>query len=136
MPAPQSKPEIECGSPSLAARLCDLRQKSRRSAAAVARAAGISRQHLWRIETGVVVNPSPEILERLASVYGTSLSQLLERASPPSGRSGTLLRLVAAAEAISEEEWRMLARLADRVSAAPPARRQPGYCRASYRRRG
>ena len=110
----------------LAARLAELRRKSKRSAAYVARAAGISRQHLWRIETGLVPNPSPDILARIAKAYGVDLAQLLGR-TPPPGREGTLLRLVEAAAALSDEEWRILDDLANRVSApsisAPPASR-------------
>ena len=111
--------------PALAARLTELRRKSKRSAACVARAAGISRQHLWRIETGLVPNPSPDILARIAKAYGVDLAQLLGR-TPPRGREGTLLRLVEAAAALSDEEWRILDDLANRISApqisAPAAR--------------
>jgi transcriptional regulator with XRE-family HTH domain len=110
----------------LAARLTELRRKSKRSAACVARAAGISRQHLWRIETGMVPNPSPDVLARVAKAYGIGLAQLLGRA-PTRGREGTLLRLAEAAAALSDEEWRILDALANRVSAvatsAPSASR-------------
>ncbi len=59
----------------LASRLLELRRKAKRSMVEVAEAAGISRQHVWRIENGSVPNPSPEILTRLASVYGLSLAE-------------------------------------------------------------
>ena len=114
--------------PSLAMRLRDLRLHSRRSAADVARTAGISRQQLWRSEQGLVPNPSPDILVRLASAYGLGLPQLLGRA-PPAERERTLLRLMRSADALSEEEWQLLDDLAKRAwrnahRAAPSDREQ------------
>lgn len=111
-------PRSECrpNPPTLAERLIELRRRTRRSISAVAAAAGISRQHLWRIEKGLVPNPSPEILRRLASVYGVTLAQLLGYAA--AGRAETLSRLLHCAEAICDEDWEALNNIARRVSTA------------------
>jgi transcriptional regulator with XRE-family HTH domain len=83
----------------------------------VAQEAGISRQHLWRLETGLVTAPGPEVLERLASAYGLSLAQFFDRAVA-SGRKRTLSRLASLAEAIPDEDWRTLNEISKRISAA------------------
>lgn len=85
----------------------------------MAQAAGISRQHLWKLETGLVTAPSPEMLERLAGAYGLSLAQLFG-ANPASGRKLTLDRLMNLAEAIPDEDWRTIDEISKRISPAPP----------------
>ena len=111
--------------PSLAARLSELRRKARRSCSAVADAAGISRQHLWRIEQGIVLNPGPELLARLARAYGLTLGELLgepsapraTRAAPVRGdREEILRRLMQFANTMCEDDWEALDELASRAS--------------------
>ena len=111
--------------PSLAARLGELRRKGRRSCSAVADAAGISRQHLWRIEQGIVRNPAPELLVRLARAYGLMLGELLgERAVPQAthaaavsgDREEILRRLMRVANSMCDDDWQALDELADRAS--------------------
>lgn len=57
-------------------------QKARgnRSITEVARVIGISRQHLWNIETGKRT-PSAEILARLCFLYDLSVAELTKRAA-------------------------------------------------------
>ena len=111
--------------PSLAERLSELRRKARRSCSAVADAAGISRQHLWRIEQGIVPNPGPELLARLARVYGLTLGELLgepsipgaARAAAVSGdREEILRRLMRCANTMCDDDWQALDELASRAS--------------------
>src|SRR3712207_6629050 len=101
---------------SIADRLRQLRRNSKRSIADIAGASGVSRQHLWRIEQGLVRNPSPDILEKIGAAYGLGLHQLLGQALP-AGREATLLRLMQVAERLSEEEWRQLDDMAKRATA-------------------
>ncbi len=49
--------------------------RGNRSAAAVARAVGISRQHLWQVETGRCV-PGSDVLASLCWLYGLELSDV------------------------------------------------------------
>jgi transcriptional regulator with XRE-family HTH domain len=46
----------------------------------VERETGISNGHLSLLESGAVLKPSPNLLEKLAGLYGVSYSLLLERA--------------------------------------------------------
>ncbi len=101
---------------SLAATLTQLRARTRRTINDVAEAAGISRQHLWRIESGLVQAPGSDVLERLAAAYGLSLAQLLDPRPTDSGRKETLSRLMDRAETISEEDWRALEEISKRLS--------------------
>lgn len=104
---------------SLASILVGLRRGTRRTINDVAQAAGISRQHLWRIETGLVQAPGAEVLEGLAGAYGLSLAQLLDPRLA-SGRQETLSRLLDRAEAISDEDWHTLDEIGKRVIEAAP----------------
>lgn len=108
--------------PSLASRLAELRRKARKSCSAVAEAAGISRQHLWRIEQGIVVSPGPELLARLAGAYGLTLGELLTE--PPrltatgvgGDREEILRRLMHCAGTMCDADWQALDELANRAS--------------------
>lgn len=58
-------------------RLKDLRQKKDQSLQEVADAVGASKAHIWEIENGKSRNPSIELLRRLASHFGLSVSALI-----------------------------------------------------------
>ncbi len=100
--------------PSLAAILAELRRSTGRTINDVAQAAGISRQHLWRIERALVQAPGAEVLESIARAYGLSLAQLLDPRLT-SGRKETLSRLTDLAETIADEDWRTLDEISKRV---------------------
>ncbi|WP_459676712.1 helix-turn-helix domain-containing protein [Acidisoma sp. 7E03] len=96
---------------SLAERLRDLRRSRALTQAAVARAAGVDRSHLSKIETGVDT-PGRAALTGLASFYGVSMDWLLtgQERVPEDG-----------ARACSEEEVLLLAcwRALPRAEAVP-----------------
>lgn len=60
-----------------------LRRRRRLSASALAELAGISRQHLWRIEKGIVANPGKGVIQRIAHGLSTSISQLVPTSAVP-----------------------------------------------------
>ena len=58
---------------SVATKLAELRRQAKQSLQAVADAVGVSRAHVWEIETGRTKNPSLDIVRRLADHYGVSV---------------------------------------------------------------
>lgn len=71
----EARPQTELG-----VKLKRLRQDMRLSIVAAAKATGVSKTHLWNLENRDV-NPSRELLLKLASVYGVTVADLVnERA--------------------------------------------------------
>jgi transcriptional regulator with XRE-family HTH domain len=60
--------------------LRDARKRRGLSLRDVERETGVSNGHISLIESGTVLRPSPNILNRLAALYGTSYSLLMELA--------------------------------------------------------
>lgn len=60
--------------------LKDARTRRKLTLRDVERNTGISNGHLSLLESGAVLKPSPNLLEKLASLYGVSYSLLLELA--------------------------------------------------------
>lgn len=61
----------------LGARLKELRLKKGRSLQQVADAVGVSKAHIWDMETGKSANPSMELLTNLSTYFETSVSALV-----------------------------------------------------------
>jgi transcriptional regulator with XRE-family HTH domain len=61
---------------SFAARLKSLRMKSGKSLQDVADAVGVSKGHLWDLESGNSKNPSAELLTKLSGFFGVSVATL------------------------------------------------------------
>lgn len=61
----------------LAQRLKELRLKKGDSLQALADAIGVSKAHVWELETGKSKNPSIELLTKLAKHFEVSLAQLV-----------------------------------------------------------
>lgn len=90
-----------------------LRREERQwSVAALARAAGVSRNYVAELERGQSTHPSAPVLQRLADALGTSVADLLDEGtiSTVVDIPEALLRL-AEEEALSEEDVRTLAGL-------------------------
>ena len=95
-----------------------VRQVKRLSLTAVAQPAKISAAYLQKLEAGVVKNPSPRVLQRLAGVLDVSYSRLMElagyvmpsRDDEAAGRfRGGLVDEALRGEDLTEEEWRAVA---------------------------
>lgn len=96
-------------------RLQELREASGASLIEVAAEAGISRQQLWRIETGLSMNPSVSLLMKLAAVYKIDLATITRPRARPSNR--TLLIIAQHIEKISGPERDLLDALAKQLVA-------------------
>lgn len=66
---------------SIGARLRELRMRKGQSLQQVADAVGLSKGHLWDMESGNSKNPSIESLQRLSDHYGVTIGTLVGEAS-------------------------------------------------------
>jgi transcriptional regulator with XRE-family HTH domain len=88
--------------------------------ARLAELSGISRQHIWRIEKGLVPSPGKEILERLAISLAVGVSSLVPASG---GRDRALNILLQNASRIRDDDWQFFEQVAREVSSegnAPP----------------
>ena len=93
--------------------LLHLRQNRGLSISALAQAAGISRQHVWRMEKGSIPSPGIAVLERLAAALKVSVSSLI-----PAGceRDCILNALLQHSSSISEEDFEVIRRIAEKLA--------------------
>lgn len=61
----------------MGARLRELREARGLSLQQAATPIGCSKPHLWEIERGMQVNPTLDLLRRLASYYGVSVGYII-----------------------------------------------------------
>lgn len=101
----------------LADKLRNLRSKSKESLQGVADSIGVSKAHVWELETGRSQNPSVDILQRLAKHFGVTVAyfadaQPLEQARAESFFRRNQDRL----EAMSDDDLAQIESLVERFS--------------------
>ena len=82
----------------------------------VAEGTGLSLSYLWKLRSGRAVNPTRQVLEKLASFFGVPVTYLMgstEKAAPPTARAGEQ-------EIAAQEISGMLQAARDCVAAAKP----------------
>ncbi|RYB04460.1 helix-turn-helix domain-containing protein [Lichenibacterium ramalinae] len=84
-------------------KLKSLRLAKRLSIAAVSTATGISRSHLWNLENRPM-NPSSELLLKLASEYGASVADLVGENPDAENESPRLAALFREVKKLSERD--------------------------------
>jgi transcriptional regulator with XRE-family HTH domain len=100
---------------SLGTRLRQLRMGKKESLQALADAIGVSKPHLWELESGRSQNPSLELLQKIARHFGVSIASLVGEAETSSealvfGRDFSQL---------PEEDRAMVLELAERLKRRP-----------------
>ena len=75
-----------------AARLKQLRIKNGESLQKAAESVGISKPHFWELERGASVNPSKDLLERMARHYKQTVAYLVGEHYEEEGKLGALFR--------------------------------------------
>lgn len=91
---------------SLAAKLKELRLRSRQSLQQVADAVGASKAHIWELETGKSSNPSLDLLRKLADNFKVSVATLIGETlndAPPD-----IIRMCLNLDSLSEAERRVI----------------------------
>lgn len=89
---------------SLATKLRDLRARSRQSLQQVADGVRTSKTHIWDLEQGNAANPSRELLERLATHFRISVSELLEEEPNAQGEPSDLVALYRDLKSLSDTD--------------------------------
>jgi transcriptional regulator with XRE-family HTH domain len=75
--------------------------------------ANLSRQHVWRLEKGLVRDPGGDALGKLAAALGVGVSELLPEVS---ARESVLHTLARKASRIKDEDWFFIENLCERLS--------------------
>lgn len=100
---------------SLGARLKALRIKKKESLQEVADAIEASKAHIWDIERGASKNPTMELLNKLASHFGVSVSELIGE-KPPKEMHHELVAIYRDLRTLSDADRQTIRDLARRLS--------------------
>lgn len=89
---------------SFAARLKELRLRAGQSLQQVADAVGVSKTHIWELETGRSKNPSMEMLAKLADHFKVTIKSLVGEDLEAAGADEQLMRMFRQASELSPED--------------------------------
>lgn len=87
--------------------LAALRRSKGVSLSEVQHSTGVSKTHLWELESGGSINPTVDMVRRLATFYGVSLTLLLEPRTQPS-RNAVTTMVIDLVEQMNEDEQQAL----------------------------
>jgi transcriptional regulator with XRE-family HTH domain len=93
---------------SLATKLRELRTRNRQSLQQVADGVRTSKTHIWDLEQGNSANPSRELLERIATHFRISVSELLEEEPNATGEPSDLVALYRDLKSLSDTDRRTI----------------------------
>lgn len=99
---------------SLGSRLKALRIKNNESLQDVADAVKASKAHIWDIERGASKNPTMELLDKLATHFGVSISELVGE-EPPKEMHRELVALYRDLKTLSDSDRQTIRDLAKRL---------------------
>lgn len=97
---------------SLGTTIAELRRRKGMTIARLAETANLSRQHVWRLERGKVLDPGREVIAKLADAFGIGANELVPSNN---SRSEALGILYAQASRITVEDWHIVEDLAQRL---------------------
>lgn len=97
----------------LAARLGDLRSRSKKSLQVVADETKISKAHLWDLERGRSENPTIEVIERLSDFYNVDIAYLVGEKVDAESTTGVLYRKL---NDLDERDQKIIEGLIDSMS--------------------
>ncbi len=93
---------------SLATKLKDLRARQKQSLQQVATGVGTSKTHIWDLEQGNSDNPSRELIERLATHFRISVSELLEEDPNATSEPSQLVALYRDLKKLSDKDLKTI----------------------------
>jgi transcriptional regulator with XRE-family HTH domain len=97
----------------LAAKLRQLRGKTRKSLQDVADEIGSSKAHIWDLETGRAKNPSIELLTKLAKCFDVSVADLIGENPQAADEKPQLVRMYRELKELSEEDRKAIQTMMD-----------------------
>src|SRR4051812_20302800 len=93
---------------SFAAKLKELRIKNRQSLQQVADGVATSKTHVWDMEQGNSANPSRELLQKLATHFRVSVSELVGEDPNAPNEPSELIALYRDLKTLTEKERKMI----------------------------
>ena len=103
----------------LAAKLKELRQKTGQSLQHVADSVGVSKAHIWELETGKSRNPGLDILKKVANHFMVPVPFLLDDDADPKGAAALQFFREFGGE-LSDKDWDALRVMAERLKEKDP----------------
>ena len=104
----------------LAAKLKELRQKKGQSLQQVADSVGVSKAHIWELETGKSKNPGLDILKKVAQHFMVPVPFLLDDEADPKSASALQFFREFGGGKLSDKDWDTLRVMAERLKERDP----------------
>ncbi len=99
----------------LADRIKEFRIKKKKSLQEVADAAGVSKAHIWDLETARSKNPSIELLKRLANYFGVGVADLIEENPATEEQGSRVLGMYRELKGLSEPDLDVIQQMVERL---------------------
>lgn len=99
----------------LADRIKHYRVKKNLSLQDVATSVGASRAHIWDLETARSKNPSIELLTKLATCFGVSVSDLIEENPAAEDENSRVLGMYRELKGLSERDLDVIEQMVERL---------------------
>ena len=104
---------------SLATKLKELRQRKGQSLQQVADGVGVSKAHIWELETGKSTNPGIELLKRIAEHFTVTIASLTDDTIDAKDATATQFFRGLSGE-LTERDWETLRAVAEGLAGKKP----------------
>jgi transcriptional regulator with XRE-family HTH domain len=99
----------------LADRIKELRMKKKMSLQDVANAVGVSKAHVWDLETGRSKNPSIDLLKKMANCFGVGVADLIEENPATEEEGSRVLGMYRELKGLSERDLDVIEKMVERL---------------------
>jgi transcriptional regulator with XRE-family HTH domain len=99
----------------LADRIREFRLRKGKSLQEVADAVGVSKAHIWDLETARSKNPSIELLKKLANFFGVGVSDLIEENPAAEGQGSRVLGMYRELKELSDRDLDVIQKMVERL---------------------
>jgi transcriptional regulator with XRE-family HTH domain len=99
----------------LADRIKTFRMKKRMSLQDVADAVGVSKAHIWDLETARSKNPSIELLKKLANCFGVGVADLIEENPAAEEEGSRVLGMYRELKDLSDRDLDVIQQMVERL---------------------
>jgi transcriptional regulator with XRE-family HTH domain len=99
----------------LADKMKEFRMKKRKSLQEVADAVGVSKAHVWDLETARSKNPSIELLKKLANYFGVGVADLIGENPAAEEPGSRVLGMYRELKELSERDLDVIQQMVERL---------------------
>lgn len=99
----------------LSDKIKEFRMKKRKSLQEVADAIGVSKAHIWDLETARSKNPSIELLKKLANYLGVGVADLIEENPAAEEEGSRVLGMYRELKELSDRDLEMIQQMVERL---------------------